>query len=83
MNKPLLAAFALLVGTAPLAALAAPMATVVDGATAAATVQTIAVHRSRSTVHHASGQRFDVPNSLLRNRDTLINGLAPASMQFN
>ena len=83
MNKPLLAAFALLVGLAPLAALAAPTTAMVGGATMNARVAPVAVHRTRSTVHHANGQRFDVPNSLLRNRDTLINGLAPASMQFD
>ena len=35
-----------------------------------------------STVHDRNGERFDVPNRLLRSPDTLINGLPPESMQF-
>ncbi len=41
------------------------------------------VTRHHSTVHDVHGQRFDVPNSLLRNRDTLINGLPPQPSQFD
>jgi hypothetical protein len=37
----------------------------------------------RSTVHDVHGQRFDVPRRLMRNRDTLINGLPPQPAQFD
>ena len=86
MNKPIIAAVALLIGIAPPAALAASAArSTVNADQAMATptaIATVAIHHSRSTVHHANGERFDVPNSLLRNRDTLINGLPPEPSQF-
>ena len=75
---------AVLVGVAPMAAFAAPAPLPIsnEGATAPVT-QVVVQPRLRSTVHFADGQRFDVPNSLLRNPDTLINGLPPQPQQFD
>ncbi len=35
-----------------------------------------------STVHDWNGQRYDVPNHLLRSPGVLINGLSPQAVQF-
>lgn len=83
MTKPIIVAITLLVGAAPAAALAAPAALSTVSAQTATPVTTIVVRHARSTVHYANGERFDVPNSLLRNRDTLINGLPPEPLQFD
>ena len=83
MNKIFAAATAILVGAAPIAAFAAPAALPVTNRFATAPVMPVVVHPLRSTVHYADGERFDVPNSLLRNRDTLINGLPPEPLQFD
>ena len=53
-------------------------------AIAVATVTPAAIVRvthHRSKAYDVHGQRF-VPTSLLRNRDTLINGLPPQPAQF-
>ena len=80
MNKSILA-FALLLAAVPVGALAAGPATPATGAATPATATP--VHHFRSRVHDVHGQRFDVPNSLMRNRDTMINGLAPQPAQFD
>jgi hypothetical protein len=70
LKNTVLAAF---LAAAPLAAQAAQPAAV------PVVTQPVSHH---STVHDRNGERFDVPNRLLRSPDTLINGLPPESMQF-
>ena len=35
-----------------------------------------------SSVHYWDGQRYDVPNELIRSQGVLINGLGPQAFQF-
>ena len=35
-----------------------------------------------STIHDWNGQRYDVPNDMLRSPGVLINGLSPQPVQF-
>ncbi len=83
MNRVFFAATAVFVGFAPIVAFAAPAALPVTNGPAITSVTPVVVHPLRSTVHYANGERFDVPTSLLRNRDTLINGLPPEPLQFD
>lgn len=43
----------------------------------------VSAARSGSVVHDENGQRYDVPDSLLRAPGVLINGLSPQSQQFD
>ena len=83
MNKFITAAAVLIIGAAPAAAFAAPTTLAVLDVSATPPVKTAVIHHARSTVHDWHGQRFDVPNSLLRDRTTLINGLPPQPQQFD
>ena len=86
MIKEFAASAILFLAVAPFNAHAADAATAAPptshlSASAPAAVNPARHHRS--TVHDVHGQRFDVPNSLMRNRDTLINGLPPQPAQFD
>ena len=83
MNRIIIATAAALTGVAPATAFAAPAPLpATDGAVTTPTTH-VAAHHLHSTVHFSHGQRFDVPNRLLRNRNTLINGLPPQPQQFD
>ena len=80
MNKLILATTAILIAAAPAAALADAGGAAV---TKPAVTQPVPATMHRSRVHDVHGQRFDVPNSLMRDRTTLINGLPPQPQQFD
>lgn len=86
MNTSIAASVILLLAVSPLEARAADAiapAPVVSSPATPARADTVPARHHRSTVHDVHGQRFDVPRSLLRDRDTLINGLPPQPAQFD
>ena len=75
-----LAMASLLMGIAPISSYAAsPTPTVGD----VRAVTPLHVVPQGLVVHYLDGQRFDVPDGLLRDRSTLLNGLPPQPLQFD
>ena len=86
MNKTITASVILILAAVPLAAHAADptvATSAISHVGAAAPAVAVPMPRHHSSVHDVHGQRFDAPNSLMRNRDTLINGLPPQPAQFD
>ena len=75
-----------IIAAAALAVLTAGAAPAIQAATLDSVTMHVTARPPRdvhgSTVHDWNGQRYDVPNHLLRSSGVLINGLSPQAVQF-